>query len=423
MAITKVLHMQQAKSGYKAKHLANGLKYIMDPKKTSGGCYISGSGCVPENALSQMLETKRHFGKLDKRQAYHFIISFEEGEVTEEEAFQIMREFTEEYLGDGFEAVYTVHNDTAHIHGHLIFNSVRCTDGQKYDYPKGEWEHRIQPLVNRLCKEYGLSTLDMEKVKTKRGQKKSGGKEEEYVDNLPEPTHISQMYVDKPQVQQAEILYIFIPYRNRHLTRHQRECFYRKYRTGKIHKNPRTQEYKASCQALKRLQEEYLFWVEQGIRNRGDIHRALEKAEEYLKNIRSRKKEIIQERGQYQTVFSLLKALEGWEMEAGLYQEGYPEFAGAYQEYQKICGQLAGLGFSLDEARKLEQYFITQWSGLEKMRKAALKERRIAKRLEAKACGQEQNLKEQKGQEHMEEDQNKRSRKDENRSEKRGMNR
>lgn len=33
MAISKVLHMKQAKSGYMAKHLANGLKYIMDPDK------------------------------------------------------------------------------------------------------------------------------------------------------------------------------------------------------------------------------------------------------------------------------------------------------------------------------------------------------------------------------------------------------
>lgn len=70
MAITKILHMKQAKSGYMAKHLANGLKYIMDPDKTEGGRYVSSSNCIPENALAQMLETKRHFGKLDKRQGY-----------------------------------------------------------------------------------------------------------------------------------------------------------------------------------------------------------------------------------------------------------------------------------------------------------------------------------------------------------------
>ena len=167
MAITKILHMKQAKSGYMAKHLANGLKYIMDPDKTEGGRYVSGSNCIPENALAQMLETKRHFGKLDKRQGYHFIISFEEEDITEETAFEVVGQFVKEYLGPDFEAVYAIHNDTDHIHGHIIFNSVRCTNGYKYDCPKGEWEHRIQPLVNRLCEEHGLSTLDMEEVREK----------------------------------------------------------------------------------------------------------------------------------------------------------------------------------------------------------------------------------------------------------------
>ena len=122
-------------------------------------------------ALEQMLDTKRHFGKLDKRQGYHFIISFEEEEVTEDTAFELIGKFVKEYLGPDFEAVYAIHNDTDHIHGHIIFNSVRCTNGYKYDYPKGEWEYRIQPLVNRLCEEYGLSTLDMEEVREKRKRK------------------------------------------------------------------------------------------------------------------------------------------------------------------------------------------------------------------------------------------------------------
>lgn len=313
MAITKILHMKQAKSGYMAKHLANGLKYITDPDKTEGGRYVSGSNCIPENALAQMLETKRHFGKLDKRQGYHFIISFEEEDITEETAFAVVGQFVKEYLGPDFEAVYAVHNDTDHIHGHIIFNSVRCTNGYKYDCPKGEWEHRIQPLVNRLCEEHGLSALDMEEVREKRKKRREGIKEEpkkqkalsgrnqrikrdvdravqdadtyeEFLENLEYmgyelsgKKHLAlreigaerarridlfgeeyteemlRCRIEKPPVpaqqedrKEAELLYIYIPYRNRHLTRHQKECFIRKYRVGKIHKSPKPWEYKSS---------------------------------------------------------------------------------------------------------------------------------------------------------------------------------
>lgn len=396
MAISKVLHMKQAKTGYMAKHLANGLQYIMDPEKTSGGRYIGGSGCIPENALAQMLETKRHFGKKDERQAYHFIISFEKGEVTEETAFQVLGKFVEEYLGADYEAVYAVHNDTDHIHGHIIFNSVRCTDGRKYDYPKGEWEHRIQPLVNRLCREHGLSILDMEEVKKKRRQRRDGeGEEKEQKRNRFESSDRNQNNPEREELRETGLIYIYIPYRNRHLTRHQKECFLRKYRAGKVRKNPKPQEYKASCQALKRLQEEYLFWSERGIRTKADICKEAEKAEEQLRNIRFRKKELVEEKKQYQTVFSLLNALKRCEMEAGLFQEGYPEFSGAYQEYQKICVQMEASGFPLDEARKLEVYFKTETCDLEKVRKEALKQKRIARRLELKASRQDRERKEQ----------------------------
>ena len=118
-----------------------------------------------------MVDTKRHFGKLDKRQGYHFILSFEEDEVSEEEAFQVVGEFVTEFLGKDFEAVYAVHNDTDHIHGHIIFNSVRCTTGYKYDYKNGDWENIIQPLSNRICREHGLSVLDLEEAKERDHRK------------------------------------------------------------------------------------------------------------------------------------------------------------------------------------------------------------------------------------------------------------
>ncbi len=394
MAISKVLHMKQAKSGYPAKHLANGLRYIMDPKKTDGGRYVSGNGCIPENALAQMLETKRHFGKQDKRQAYHFIISFEKGEVTEETAFRVMGQFTEEYLGADYEAVYAVHNDTDHIHGHLIFNSVRCTDGRKYDYPKGEWEHRIQPLVNRICKEHGLSVLDMEEVKKKRKNTRNGeaGQKTPGRNSRESRYEFRQDFVWEEE-RKAELLFIFIPYHNRHLTRHQKEVFMRKYRAGKRCSNPKTQSYKANCQALKRLQEEYLFWSEHGIHTREDIRRTARQAEERLTQIRARKKKLAKEKRQYLKIFHLLKKLESCEMEAGLYQEGYPEYAKEYRQYQDICRQLEESGIPLADARKLEKDFQAESDSLEAARKEVWKEKRIARRLEEKVCRKEEKQK------------------------------
>ena len=109
-----------------------------------------------------MKSTKVKFGKTDKRQAYHFIISFEEGEVDDDTAFEITEKFAREYIGDDYEVVFSVHNNTNHKHGHIIFNSVSVKTGKKYRYEKGDWAKHIQPLTNRLCSEYGLSEIDID---------------------------------------------------------------------------------------------------------------------------------------------------------------------------------------------------------------------------------------------------------------------
>ena len=236
----------------------------------------------------------------------------------------------------------------------------------------------------------------MEEVKKKRRRRKDGEGEEKKTERSEfESSCQSQNDLEGKELREAGLIYIYIPYRNRHLTRHQKECFLRKYRAGKVRKNPKPQEYKASCQALKRLQEEYLFLSERGIRTKADICKEAEKTEEELRNIRIRKKELAEEMRQYQTVFSLLNALKRCEMEARLFQEGYPEFSGAYQEYQKICGQMEEIGFPIDEAKKLEMYFKTEACNQEKARKEALKKKRIARRLEAKVGRQDQERKEQ----------------------------
>lgn len=96
MAISKILHMGCAKSGFKAKHLANAIQYITKDRKTENGLFVSGHNCLPETALKQMLNTKQRFGKMGGRQGYHIIISFEEAKktVNKDIAMEIIRKFT-----------------------------------------------------------------------------------------------------------------------------------------------------------------------------------------------------------------------------------------------------------------------------------------------------------------------------------------
>lgn len=170
MAITKILTINDSGIKFSGKHLEQAISYILDKEKTQGGRLVTGINCQPGKAYEQMAATKQKYGKTDKRQGYHLIISFEAGEVTPDTAFEIIRKFVEEYLEQEYEAVLAVHDNTAHVHGHIIFNSVNYQNGRKYRYEKGEWAKKIQPITNRLCEEYGLSIIEIEEYGRKRNE-------------------------------------------------------------------------------------------------------------------------------------------------------------------------------------------------------------------------------------------------------------
>ena len=80
-----------------------------------------------------MMDTKRRWGKEGrKRKGYHIIQSFAPGEVTPDQAHAVGVEFARRLLGDRYEAVVSTHLNKAHLHSHIVFNSVSFVDGAMY---------------------------------------------------------------------------------------------------------------------------------------------------------------------------------------------------------------------------------------------------------------------------------------------------
>lgn len=163
MAITKILNIMESEGRNPASHLKNALEYIQNPDKTEECVLVGGINCLPDTAFEQMEETKNIFHKTGKRQGYHVIISFSpEEKVTAEQAMYVLEHFAKDVLGDDYEAVYAVHTDREHMHGHLIWNSVSMTTGRKYNSPKGNWKNHLQPITNKYCDELGLAIMPVE---------------------------------------------------------------------------------------------------------------------------------------------------------------------------------------------------------------------------------------------------------------------
>lgn len=168
MGVTKILsirHQLSARLNYvtnsEKTHLATDITYITNPEKTEQNFFVSAINCLtPESVYNEMMNTKIRFGKMDGVQGFHIIQSFAPGEVTPEQAHSIGLEFCKRLLGDRFEAVIGTHLDKAHLHNHIIVNSVSLIDGKKYHSSYQHYFQEIRRISDELCAEHHLMVID-----------------------------------------------------------------------------------------------------------------------------------------------------------------------------------------------------------------------------------------------------------------------
>lgn len=181
MAITKIL--------YRNGGLRQAIDYITNPAKTNEQLLTDYVRCDPGHAAQQMMDTKRALGKTAGRQCYHIIQSFKPDEITPELAHEIARQFAAEHL-PGYEAVIATHVDKAHIHSHIVFNSVNAVTGKMYHSTRENYYKQIRGISDRLCKAHGLSII------LESDEKKAGSYAEWLRQKKGQPTFRSMLEAD-----------------------------------------------------------------------------------------------------------------------------------------------------------------------------------------------------------------------------------
>jgi len=167
MAITKVIAIRD-RLDKRVAYVTNaektalncGVRYIVNPEKTEHSFFAAVLNCSsPEQAFREMIETKKRWRKTDGVQGYHFIQSFAPGEVTPAQAHEIGMEFATRLFGDRYELVLGTHLDKAHLHNHIIVNSVSFLDGSKYHSSPASYYQDVRGTSDSLCREHELSVI------------------------------------------------------------------------------------------------------------------------------------------------------------------------------------------------------------------------------------------------------------------------
>src|SRR5699024_723465 len=102
-------------------------------------------------AKSQMKQTRELITKNDGIQAQHVMQTFQADEVTTEKANQVGVEVAKKLAPNHEVAVYT-HDETTHVHNHIVNNSVNFETGKKYQAQGKEAIERARSLSHEVCK-------------------------------------------------------------------------------------------------------------------------------------------------------------------------------------------------------------------------------------------------------------------------------
>ena len=165
LAATKLISMHVNKGKTAGQSLAGRLKYARDEEKTDEGEYVTAYACNADIAEKEFeLERNIYLRKTGREYkgdiiAYQIRQSFKPGEITPEEANAIGYETAMRFTKGQHAFVCCTHVDKAHIHNHVIFNSVNLDCDRKF---RDSWFCGIglMHLSDMICLEHGLSVIE-----------------------------------------------------------------------------------------------------------------------------------------------------------------------------------------------------------------------------------------------------------------------
>lgn len=164
MAIAKLLPRKATPTKTRAQSMAARHDYDSNPDKTRGGELVSSYMCQPESAAAEFEASKLIYEASTGRSQpkdrdvvmYRIVQSFKPGETTPEEANRIGYELAMEFTKGQHQFVIYTHEDKAHIHNHIEFNSTNLECDGKFQNVKDSVKV-LRRMNDKICQAHGLS--------------------------------------------------------------------------------------------------------------------------------------------------------------------------------------------------------------------------------------------------------------------------
>ena len=128
----------------------------------------NGLNCDIDYAKSSFKATRELYGKTGGNEGHVIIQSFKPGEVTPKECNQLGLALAEKFAPNHQVAIYT-HNDTDHVHNHIVINSIDLETGKKFNNNKQALRD-LRDFNDDVCREHGLSVPEKDTARLRYTQ-------------------------------------------------------------------------------------------------------------------------------------------------------------------------------------------------------------------------------------------------------------
>ncbi|MCL1877316.1 MAG: relaxase/mobilization nuclease domain-containing protein [Defluviitaleaceae bacterium] len=159
----KPIHASNGKTN--AEAIRDTLDYVQDPEKTQNGYMVGAYQCNSLTADLEFADSKHEYFLNTGRKpegdilVYHVRQSFKPGEISTEAAQEMGRLLAMELTGGNHAFVVATHDNTAHVHNHIIINAVNLECNGKYRNKM--WSHKnLAKISDRICAAHRLSVID-----------------------------------------------------------------------------------------------------------------------------------------------------------------------------------------------------------------------------------------------------------------------
>ncbi|MBR4451135.1 MAG: relaxase/mobilization nuclease domain-containing protein [Clostridia bacterium] len=164
MATTRIIAMHKGPGKTIRSAIAGRIDYAVNPEKTGNYEFVTSYRCDYHTADAEFELAKAQYEVNTGRKykgdilAYQIRQSFAPGEVTPEEANRLGYALADRLLKGKHAFIVATHTDKAHIHNHIIFNSVNLDCNGKWKDVFRSYKV-IAHLSDLICAEHNLSVV------------------------------------------------------------------------------------------------------------------------------------------------------------------------------------------------------------------------------------------------------------------------